>query len=98
MALRLVIAFGGNALAPQDERGTWQEQSGHARTAARALLELRADGHELVLTHGNGPQVGALALQQLAASNLVPPLPLDALGAMTQGQLGYLLQQALSSL
>ena len=60
---RLVIAFGGNALIREDERGTWPEQTVHALEAARAIARMgRAD--EVVLTHGNGPQVGALALQQ----------------------------------
>ena len=61
---RLVIAFGGNALIREDERGTWPEQTAHALEAARAIARMRARRHEVVLTHGNGPQVGALALQQ----------------------------------
>jgi carbamate kinase len=61
--MRLVIAFGGNALIREHERGTWTEQSAHALVAARAIARV-ARSHEVVLTHGNGPQVGALALQQ----------------------------------
>ncbi|MGZ4178418.1 MAG: carbamate kinase [Solirubrobacteraceae bacterium] len=95
---RAVIAFGGNALTREDERGTWEEQSANARVAVRAALDLRAAGHEVLLTHGNGPQVGALALQQAQASSQVPAMPFDALSAMTQGQLGYLLQQAIDSI
>ena len=91
---RFVIAFGGNALVREDERGTWGEQSGHALEAARAIARIgRSD--EVVLTHGNGPQVGALALQQALGEPSAPALPLDVLGAMTQGEIGYLLQQAL---
>ena len=56
----------------------------------------RRPGHELVLTHGNGPQVGALHLQHEVGEREAPPLPLDALVAMTQGQLGYLLQTAIA--
>jgi carbamate kinase len=93
---RLVIAFGGNALIREDERGTWPEQTVHALEAARAVARLgRAD--EVVLTHGNGPQVGALALQQASAEPQAPALPLDVLDAMTQGEIGYLLQQALTA-
>ncbi|HEX7299187.1 MAG TPA: carbamate kinase [Solirubrobacteraceae bacterium] len=93
---RFVIAFGGNALVKEDERGTWAEQSAHALEAARAIARIgRAD--EVVLTHGNGPQVGALALQQALGEPSAPALPLDVLGAMTQGEIGYLLQQALGT-
>jgi carbamate kinase len=59
--VRLVIAFGGNALIREHERGTWKEQTAHAMEAARAIARV-ARSHEVVLTHGNGPQVGALAL------------------------------------
>jgi carbamate kinase len=93
---RIVIAFGGNALIREHERGTWLEQTQHALEAARAIARLgRAD--EVVLTHGNGPQVGALALQQASGEPDSPALPLDVLDAMTQGEIGYLLQQALST-
>ncbi len=93
---RLVIAFGGNALIREDERGTWNEQTAHALEAARAIARLgRAD--EVVLTHGNGPQVGALSLQQAIGEPHAPALPLDVLDAMTQGEIGYLLQQALTA-
>lgn len=94
--MRLVIAFGGNALVREDERGTWTEQSARALEAARAIARV-ARAHQVVLTHGNGPQVGALALQQLSAEPEVPALPFDVLDAMTQGEIGYLLQQALTT-
>jgi carbamate kinase len=94
----VVVAFGGNAITREHERGTWDEQTQNARVAARAVLELQAAGHDVLVTHGNGPQVGALALQQLQAADQVPALPFDVLGAMTQGQLGYLLQQTVGAL
>jgi carbamate kinase len=90
--MRIVVAIGGNALIAAGEDGTWKTQLAHARTIAEEVVALRAAGHELVLTHGNGPQVGALALQQESAD--LPELPLDALTAMTQGQIGYLLETA----
>ncbi len=94
--MRIVIAFGGNALIREDERGTWPEQTAHALEAARAIARV-ARAHEVVLTHGNGPQVGALALQQSSGEPDAPALPFDVLDAMTQGEIGYLLQQALGA-
>src|SRR3954469_25313981 len=95
-AVRLVIAFGGNALIREHERGTWPEQTAHALEAARAVARI-ARAHQVVLTHGNGPQVGALALQQAGGEPDAPALPFDVLDAMTQGEIGYLLQQALAA-
>lgn len=91
----MVIALGGNALIREGESGAWAEQRRNALSAARAVARLRRAGHEVVLTHGNGPQVGRLALQQACAARDVPGLPFDTLVAMTQGQMGYLLQHAL---
>jgi carbamate kinase len=93
--LRIVIAIGGNAIVDERERGTWAEQRANACAIASELAALRSAGHELILTHGNGPQVGALHTQHARSASEVPPLPFDALVAMTQGQLGYLLQTAL---
>jgi carbamate kinase len=86
--MRIVVAIGGNALIAAGEDGTWESQLAHAREVAREVVALRAAGHSLVLTHGNGPQVGALALA-------LPEQPLDVLTAMTQGQIGYLLETAI---
>jgi carbamate kinase len=93
--MRIVIAIGGNAIIAEHQRGTWAEQRANAAAVASELAALRRDGHELVLTHGNGPQVGALHTQHARTAGEVPPLPFDALVAMTQGQLGYLLQSAI---
>jgi carbamate kinase len=93
--MRLVVAIGGNAIIAEGQSGTWQEQLDNARIVAPELVALKRTGHELVLTHGNGPQVGALHLQHARGLGEVPPLPLDVLVAMTQGQLGYLLQTAI---
>src|SRR5207249_2126265 len=89
--------LGGNALIREGQRGTWAEQQANAAPAAQALAGLRRAGHEVILTHGNGPQVGALGLQQAAGEPDTPALPFDALVAMTQGQIGYLLEQALAA-
>ena len=93
--MRIVIAIGGNAIIAEHERGTWAEQQANAAAVAAQLATLRADGHEIVLTHGNGPHVGALHTQHAHTRADVPALPFDALVAMTQGQLGYLLQTAI---
>ncbi|MEA2290644.1 MAG: carbamate kinase [Solirubrobacteraceae bacterium] len=93
--MRIVVAIGGNALLSEDDTGTWEEQLAHARVVAEQLVALRDAGHEIVLTHGNGPQVGLLLLQQSLGADEAPMLPLDALIAMTQGQIGYLLETAL---
>jgi carbamate kinase len=96
--MRLVIAIGGNAITREGQRGTWDEQLANARVVARELVELKRRGHEIILTHGNGPQVGALHLQHDLAAGQSPPLPLDVLVAMTQGQLGYLMQTVIEEL
>lgn len=92
--MRIVVAIGGNALIAEGESGDWSQQLEHARVVARQLVALRDAGHEVVLTHGNGPHVGLLLLQQAAAAPDVPELPLDAVIAMTQGSIGYLLETA----
>ncbi len=63
--MRIVIAIGGNAIIAEKERGTWAQQRANATEIARELVTLKRAGHELVLTHGNGPQVGAALLQHL---------------------------------
>ena len=95
--MRIVVAIGGNAITVERERGTWAEQRANAAAVAAELAALKRAGHELVLTHGNGPQVGALHIQHSRAADEVPELPFDALVAMTQGQLGYLLQGAIEA-
>jgi carbamate kinase len=89
--MRIVIALGGNALLKRGEPPTMQVQRRNARMAAQAIAEI-APGNELILTHGNGPQIGLLALQNPAGSE---PVPLDVLNAETDGMIGYLLEQEL---
>ena len=93
--MRLVIALGGNALLRRGEPAEAETQRAHVLEAAAALAGLAAE-HELVITHGNGPQVGLLALEA-AAYEGVAPYPLDVLGAESQGMIGYLLAQALQN-
>ena len=94
---RIVVALGGNALIRRGEAGSIEVQHHNLLGAARSLADLVALGHELVLTHGNGPQVGFLAIEADAARATVPPPPLDVLVAESQGQIGYLLAQALDT-
>ena len=90
----VVVALGGNALLRRGERPELELQRRRIAEAAPALAALAGD-HHLVVTHGNGPQVGLLALQAAAGASDVAPYALDALGAETEGMIGYLLQQAL---
>ncbi|MBE0475087.1 MAG: carbamate kinase, partial [Rhodoferax sp.] len=94
--MRLVVALGGNALLQRSEPPTAENQLDNIRRAAVQIAGVAA-GHELVLTHGNGPQVGLLALQA-AAYTSVEAYPLDVLGAQTDGMIGYLLEQELANL
>ncbi len=95
MAKTILIAIGGNSLIRAGEKGTVAEQAVNARRTAAGIVGLIRDGFRLVITHGNGPQVGADLLRSERAIDLVPPLPLDVCGAATQGEIGYLLVQAL---
>jgi carbamate kinase len=95
MGGRALIALGGNALCTADQAGTYAEQRANARVMAASIGELIDAGWSVVVVHGNGPQVGALGLQQEEAAALVPPQPLFSLCAMTQGYLGSLITLAL---
>jgi len=93
-----MIALGGNAIKQPHERGTFQEQMRNVETAAVQIAEIARNGYEIAITHGNGPQVGNLAIQQEQVAHMVPQQPLVVLGAMTQGQIGYMMQQNLNNL
>jgi carbamate kinase len=94
--VRVVVALGGNALLKRGEPMTAEVQRANVRSAAPALAAVARD-HQLVLSHGNGPQVGLLALQG-AAYEEVEAYPLDVLGAQTEGMIGYVLEQELGNL
>lgn len=94
--MRVVVALGGNALLRRGEPMTVDRQRNNIRIAAQALAAV-AQEHQLVISHGNGPQVGLLALQTVAYA-AVAPYPLDVLGAETEGMIGYLLEQELGNL
>ena len=92
----VVVALGGNALLKRGEPMTAEVQRSNVKTAARSLAPV-AEKHQLVLSHGNGPQVGLLALQG-AAYEEVDTYPLDVLGAQTEGMIGYMIEQELGNL
>ena len=91
----IVIALGGNALLQRGQKGSFDEQYQNVKGTVGKVADLIERGHKIVLTHGNGPQVGATLLRHEAAKSIVPPFPLDACGAETQGFIGYMIQQAL---
>lgn len=93
--MRVVVALGGNALLRRGEPMTAEAQRANVRSAAPALATVASE-HQLVLSHGNGPQVGLLALQA-AAYTEVAPYPLDMLGAQSEGMIGYVLEQELGN-
>jgi carbamate kinase len=91
----IVVALGGNALLQRSQKGTFEDQYSNVQKTAKKIADLTEQGYRIVITHGNGPQVGATLLRHEAGKNLVPPFPLDACGAETQGFIGYMIQQAL---
>ncbi|MCD0453718.1 carbamate kinase [Actinocorallia sp. API 0066] len=94
--MRVVVALGGNALLRRGQKPDADVQRDNVMTAVRSLAPVAAD-HELIITHGNGPQVGVLALESANDPNLSRPYPFDTLGAMTEGMIGYWMLQALQN-
>ena len=94
--IKVVVALGGNALEDKGLPPTAQSQLQVARRTAEYLAELSCAGYELAVVHGNGPQVGRILLASESASSVTPPMPFDVCGAMSQGYIGYHIQQALT--
>lgn len=92
-----VIALGGNCILRAGQKGTIEEQYENLRRTAEQLLGLLSSGSRIVITHGNGPQVGNLLLASAAAQDTVPPMPLDICGAATEGFMGYMIQNTLAN-
>jgi len=99
MGKRVVIALGGNAILQRGQRGTYEEQMENVRKTAKQIVDILDNDYEVIITHGNGPQVGALLLHMDAGQQLygIPAQPMDVAGAMTQGQIGYMIQQAITN-
>ena len=96
-AKTVVVALGGNAILQPGQVGTFEEQLFNIDGAMRRIAQLVEDGWRVVLTHGNGPQVGNLLIQNALAAKTVAPMPMDVCGAMSQGQIGYMLEQTLQN-
>jgi len=92
----VVIALGGNAILQPGQRGTAAEQFENVRQTCRQIVSLLADGYRVVLTHGNGPQVGNILIQN-GATEAVPAMPMDICGAESQGMIGYMMQQTMGN-
>ncbi|OGD27416.1 MAG: carbamate kinase [Candidatus Aminicenantes bacterium RBG_19FT_COMBO_65_30] len=90
-----LVAFGGNAMLPEDQRGLQTEQMRNAQKAAELMVHIVRKGYELIIVHGNGPQVGNLLIQMEEAANKIPPYSLDVCDAMTEGSMGYMLERAI---
>jgi carbamate kinase len=97
MRATAVVAIGGNSLARANERGTFEEQQHHARETCRGIAAILRQGYRVVLTHGNGPQVGEALLRSELARDVLPTQHLDVCDAETEGSIGYLLQQTLDN-
>ena len=95
--IKVVVALGGNALEDKGLPPTAESQLQVARRTAAYLAELSCAGYELAVVHGNGPQVGRILLASESAAQVTPPMPFDVCGAMSQGYIGYHIQQALTA-
>jgi carbamate kinase len=95
--MKVLVSLGGNAILKHGQRGTVEEQEENVQNTAKHLASILRRGERLAITHGNGPQVGNILLQNEMAKEKLPPMPLDVCGAESQGMIGYMLQRALHS-
>jgi carbamate kinase len=97
MKKRAVIALGGNALIKKDQKGTIYEQFANTRESCQSIVQMVKEDWDVVITHGNGPQVGALVLQNQTAKDITPEMPLGIWVAESEGLIGYMIPQGLSN-
>lgn len=97
LLMKILAALGGNAILKSREKGTEAEQLENLRFTSDQLVQLVQAGHQIAITHGNGPQVGDIFLLYELAKDTIPKMPLDVCGAQSQGMLGYLFQQAMDN-
>jgi len=90
-----LIAFGGNAILPENQRGLQEEQLRNAAQASQLMVHIVKKGYEVIIVHGNGPQVGNLLIQMEEACTKIPPFSLEVCDAMTEGSMGYMLEKSL---
>ncbi len=95
--MKVLVSLGGNAILKHGQKGTAEEQAVNVQNTAKHLAALLRRGERIAITHGNGPQVGNILLQNEIAKETLPPMPLDICGAESQGMIGYMLQRALRS-
>ncbi len=95
--MKVLVSLGGNAILKHGQKGTAEEQAVNVQNTAKHLAALLRRGERIAITHGNGPQVGNILLQNEIAKETLPPMPLDICGAESQGMMGYMLQRALRS-
>ncbi|MEM2145730.1 MAG: carbamate kinase [Candidatus Jordarchaeaceae archaeon] len=92
---KVCVALGGNAILKYKKGGTAQEQFENVRKTAEYLVRMIKNGYKIIITHGNGPQIGDILVRNERCSDALPPMPLDVLGAESQGMIGYMIQQAM---
>ncbi len=95
--MKVLVSLGGNAILKHGQKGTAEEQEANVQNTAKHLASLLRRGERIVITHGNGPQVGNILLQNEIAKEMLPAMPLDVCGAESQGMIGYMFQRALRS-
>ncbi|RKL61347.1 carbamate kinase [Thermoanaerobacteraceae bacterium SP2] len=98
MSRTVVVALGGNAILSHGQKGFWEEQLHNVNKTAQQIISLISKGYHVVVSHGNGPQVGNIYLQNQISKEVVPPLPLYACGAESQGYIGFMLQQSIKNM
>jgi carbamate kinase len=97
MSKTAIVAIGGNAITRPDQRGTIPEQFANTRASAEHIVDMIEEGYNVIVTHGNGPQIGNILLRAEMAADILYPLPLDTCDADSQGGMGYMIQQVLSN-
>jgi len=94
----IVVALGGNAILQPKQKGTYEEQLANVQITCSHIAQLIKEGYRVIITHGNGPQVGNILVQNTEARHKVPPMPLFVCGAESQGMLGYMITQSLANI
>jgi carbamate kinase len=95
--MKVLVSLGGNAILQHGQKGTIEQQVANVQNTAKHLAQLIRRGDKIAITHGNGPQVGNILLQNEIAKDTLPSMPLDVCGAESQGMIGYMLQRAMRS-
>ncbi|MCA9766691.1 MAG: carbamate kinase, partial [Carnobacterium sp.] len=97
MVKRVVIALGGNAILRPNQKATFENQMENVGISTDSISDVKKAGHQVIVTHGNGPQVGNILRQNEEAKEVVPQLPLHVLSAQSQGFIGYMMEQSLKN-